>query len=268
VGFKSVLAGRRSPGFSLADKYDDWIGKKAGEWKPRDVGWFHPSSSSGCMRRVAFGFLGVAPDAVHADGRGNRIFGNGHGVHYRIQKELEEMGVLLQKELPFESERYLLRGHTDGLLDVPELDNPLLEIKSINAAGFVYVYKAPRDSHVDQSTCYMLGLKKKNCILLYENKDNQDWRQHVVEYSKVRMKEINKRFKGVLAKVRERALPDKAGPKATSYPCRMGKGNNVFYCPHVERCQKRKVCLTQEEWEQKLDALPDVTKDRLKKKER
>lgn len=60
---------------------------------------FHPSAWGSCLRKIAYQYYNdqdpfVSKTPYDIDDRFERIFDNGHGVHYRWQKYLDESGVL------------------------------------------------------------------------------------------------------------------------------------------------------------------------------
>jgi len=274
MSIRDVLTGKKIP-IPIIEDYEKWFEDKYGSkaWSPRDIGWFHPSQSYGCKVRRMLNFLGVQPDPMGmVDSRSQRIFMNGDSMHERIQKNFIKAGLLVSPkrgegwEVPFEDPDILLRGTTDGLLNYPQFGRPVLELKSINANGFIGVQRDPRDDHLTQSHCYMHGLGEKYTFILYENKNNQAWAYHWREFEQARMDTILSDFSTILTCIKKRHLPEKASTRASSYPCRMGsKEGGYFYCPFVERCQKRECgVLTDDEWEKHVEELPDVTKDKLK----
>ena len=113
-----------------------------------------PSSALGCVRANFYQRQGVQKDPI--DPRVRRIFDNGHGVHDRLQGYLENMGVLLMREVPLHNKAYTIQGHTDGLMSMTK--NPkvleILEIKSINAHQFSAL-KEPKTEHRAQAQVYI-----------------------------------------------------------------------------------------------------------------
>ncbi len=100
---------------------------------------FHPSSlgikSGKCQRRNVYLLRGTPREPI-TNPRTQRIFGNGHAVHDRLQKYLEKMdGINFQTEVVIEYENPPIRGHADGVF---EWDGKkiLREIKSCNQDVF------------------------------------------------------------------------------------------------------------------------------------
>lgn len=114
-----------------------------------------PSSALGCVRASYYSKIGIPKKPVAP--RVQRIFGNGHGVHYRLQKYLKDMDVLLMKEVPLFNKKYNIQGHTDGIL---KLNNKydILEIKSINTREFSELKQARKKDRA-QAGIYIFCLE-------------------------------------------------------------------------------------------------------------
>jgi hypothetical protein len=71
------------------------------ESKDRDYTHFHPSEWDGCKRRIAYeyyeakGYISIDRSALKIDPRIQRVFDNGHSVHFRWRKYLEWTGALM-----------------------------------------------------------------------------------------------------------------------------------------------------------------------------
>lgn len=135
-----------------------------------------PSSSLGCVRASFYHKKGFPRKPLNP--RLRRIFENGHGVHYRLQKYLKDMGILILKEVPVYSKKYNIQGHTDGLLDLSKIyrkEIGILEIKSINSNGFKELSRRgePEKSHKAQAQIYLACVEAHRKLLRekYSSKD-------------------------------------------------------------------------------------------------
>jgi hypothetical protein len=68
--------------------------------KARKYEAFHPSSTNPCKRWGYLRFDGAEALPKYSP-RLHRIFDNGHMVHERYRRYFEEMGILIQAEVPF-----------------------------------------------------------------------------------------------------------------------------------------------------------------------
>jgi hypothetical protein len=108
-----------------------------------------------------------------------RVFDTGHDTHERLQRYLEQSGVLLQAEVPIENADYEIKGHTDGIIEINGIKG-ILEIKSINSSGFYSLY-SPKEDHLIQINVYMFCTGIERAVLLYECKDNQELKEFYVK---------------------------------------------------------------------------------------
>jgi len=116
-----------------------------------------PSQATTCLRALYYARIGEKKDVL--DPRARRIFDNGSWMHYRIQKYLEQMGVLLIKEAPIFNLEYNIQGHTDGILKYFPSELAVLELKSINSRGFSEL-KQVKPEHVIQGSVYLFCLEE------------------------------------------------------------------------------------------------------------
>lgn len=158
--------------------YDQaWIEQRDQSRNVEDDG-FHPSSLGiavgKCGRRNVYLLRGIAKKS-NVDARTLRVFANGHDVHARIQKTLENMGIDAVSEIPIDWSDPPIKGHADGTL-VWEEESLLIEIKSCSEDVFLnrLKWKKPKDEHFDQANiyAYILGLEK--IWIIYECKNNQE----------------------------------------------------------------------------------------------
>jgi len=108
-----------------------------------------------------------------------RIFDNGHAVHDRLQSYLSDIGILIQTEVPVENEKYEIKGHTDGVIEINGAEG-ILEIKSMNANQFYSLYE-PKSEHLIQANVYMFCTDIPRACLLYECKDNQELKEFYIK---------------------------------------------------------------------------------------
>ena len=142
---------------------------------------FHPSSLHKSAKELYHLYL-EGDNNQEFEPRIKRIFDNGHAVHDRLQTYLKNADVLLQAEVPVESQEYEIIGHTDGILLIGDLKG-ILEIKSMNANTFYSTYE-PKTEHLIQVNIYMFCTGIERACLLYECKDDQALKEFYVKQDK------------------------------------------------------------------------------------
>lgn len=214
------MQGRRPPDFSLLGALDKHLFKTRNEPNSRSRGVFHPSEIDGCKRYLALDYIKAPMTRANLDARIYRIFENGEGVHYRIQKYLRELAgtygirAFFKKEAPTYNPEWEIDGSTDG---VWSLDGYcyIIEIKSINQAGFDKLRK-PEAKHVRQVNRYMGALGVQAAIFIYESKNTQEWKEFRVDFDPESWQETCRIVDYVRTSVRTNVLP----PKEESSACK------------------------------------------------
>ena len=111
----------------------------------------------------------------HADAFAGANMTNGTKSHERIQKAMEDSGMLLDSEFKITYDDPPIFGYGDVLLDW-EGEELLGEIKTAMQEGFEYRKKSrkAKNGHLIQILIYMKILKKAKAVLIYENKNNHE----------------------------------------------------------------------------------------------
>lgn len=218
--------------------------KVAADSNPKVDKYFHPSSLSGCQTAVFFSRMGApenegVPDPTEV-ARSWACFSNGDMFHFRMQNLLRRMGVLKQREVPVLSDEYEIIGHCDGRLLIEEL-RYLLELKSINAAGFTRLGNSPKPEHKSQVNLYMGLLAYKRAIIFYEDKDRHAWKEFVVEFDEDLFKESLKKIARIKKACARLEPPSREGLGPTGFPCK--------WCAYSDVCWDS---LKQKAWLKKL----------------
>ena len=133
-----------------------------------------PSQVGTCMRARFYARTGEEQDANSVDARTRRIFDNGTCFHIRIQGYLKEQGMLLMDEVPVHNYEYNIQGHTDGILALNVVEDGVLELKSINNAGFTQL-KGPKEEHKKQGLVYIFCLESRRLFLQSKYKTQEDF---------------------------------------------------------------------------------------------
>lgn len=202
--------------------------------------YMHPSDmvkGDWCGRHDYYRLVGTPASKVtvaNPSFRMNNVFAEGHAIHGKWQTWLWEMGVLVgffrckecghrwyakspvecqfcrserleYKEYPLHHERYMVEGHADGAVHLPEFRS-LIEIKSVGLGTLAF--EAPRlhqryldgqsaeeiwrdithpfSSHMRQGQLYlwMAWPAYEQIVFIYESKFHQQTKEFVVDYNK------------------------------------------------------------------------------------
>lgn len=218
---------------------------------------YHPSGLDvdSCPRAMVYERLGVAvPSPFPAEVM--KILENGTAVGQRIERYLVESGILThdQTEVPIHgvpdpvkrkrySPRMLkvvdamgkrlpqqeYRGHMDGF-DPFHPDGPTVyEIKGVNSFVFNKL-RAPSPKHVTQTSIYAAKGGSKRIHFIYECKDNQSWKEFVIEPDAARLKTVADLIAKTKKALAARALPERHGDCPSSSAARPKR------CPFAAVC--------------------------------
>ena len=101
--------------------------------------------------------------------------------HERIQKAIEDAGIMVEKEKRIIAQDPPIFGFADAIVQWEE-EQPVVEIKTMREEAFAYRKHAkPPSYHLMQLAIYMKVLGKKLGILLYENKNSHELHAITVE---------------------------------------------------------------------------------------
>lgn len=101
--------------------------------------------------------------------------------HVRIQKAIEDSGILVDKEKRVVASDPPIFGLADAIIQWEE-EQPVVEIKTMKEESFAYRKHAkPPNYHLMQLIIYMKILGKKLGLLLYENKNSHELHAITVE---------------------------------------------------------------------------------------
>ena len=111
----------------------------------------------------------------YADAFAGANMTNGTKSHERIQKAMEDAGMLVDSEFKITYEDPPIFGFGDVMINWNG-EELLGEIKTAMAEGFEYRKKSrkPKTGHLIQLLIYMKILKKAKAVLIYENKNNHE----------------------------------------------------------------------------------------------
>lgn len=162
MALKDMFSAMRKEGY-VTGPLDRWLFEQANKPNDRAVNVNAPSQAGNCLRANYYMRTQVDSDGS-IDPRTQRIFDNGTHTHLRLQGYLLEMGILMMDEVPVLESTLNIQGHTDGLLDLPDDEVAVLEIKSINDNQFSQL-KDAKEEHKKQGLIYLYSLEQRRLWL-------------------------------------------------------------------------------------------------------
>jgi CRISPR/Cas system-associated exonuclease Cas4 (RecB family) len=172
---------------------------------------------------------------------------NGTKSHERIQKAIEDSGIMIDSEFKIINEDPPIFGYGDVLMNW-EGEELLGEIKTSMQEGFEYRKRTrkPKSGHLIQLLIYMKILKKAKGVLIYENKNNHELLAIPVEVNDYYIKWVDQTFEW-LRTVR-RAWEDK------TLPTKNYRSNSKI----CKTCPLAKVCADAGQGEIKINSLEPI----------
>lgn len=196
--------------------------------KPRDRrGTISASSLGSCRRKQQFTFIGMPelPPSPKLAG----IFQNGTFMHIRWQMAGLTEGWMKAAEVPVGRNDYGLSGTQDGIA----YDDSVIELKSTNSNGFNRVMTfGPLGGHPFQVGTYVLTTGAEQGVLIYENKDTQDFKEFVLTRDDLPLDEIEVINDGLWKKIAGKELIDPLDE------CEAKAGYRYAGCPFRAHCLK------------------------------
>ena len=184
---------------------------------------FYATDAGKCPRAIYFA-LKKYPKKDY-DAKILRIFEHGNHTHMRIVGVLFSLGLInaVEVDLP---EKDLIHGRADVIISIKG-EPYVVEIKSVNS--FKFKKGEPDSDHIKQLQLYLHFFKIKKGILLYENKDNQDLMEYVIEYDEKLALKLIDSFSHLKEKVENNTVPE-IPSDLEDWRCE--------YCPYLESCEK------------------------------
>lgn len=183
--------------------------------KSRPGGRLSPSSIAGCQRQSMFKFLGV--EAVNRiDPDTELIFEDGNWRHHKWQAMFADMQQVLGSkkfrlcsiEKPVSIPNLYIAGRYDALIKIRG-KRYVVDFKGINDFGFSYVYREhkPKEEHVKQVLTYCVARGVRRGLLLYDNKNNQQFKVYQVSWDDEIWADVERWCERVLMHLERKTLP-------------------------------------------------------------
>jgi CRISPR-associated protein Cas4 len=203
----------------IIEKIDEFYNSKQSS-KERTA--FYISDAGKCPRAIWFAMKDYPKKAT--DARTHRIFEHGDHTHMRIMGVLFSLGLATAVEVGI-PESEVIHGRADAIVSVKG-EPYVVELKSVNSFKF---RKGEADAdHLKQLQLYMHFFKIKKGLLIYENKDNQELKEFLVEYNEDFAKKILESFEQLKENVVKNIIPP-VPEGIEHWRCE--------YCPYLESCE-------------------------------
>lgn len=165
------------------------------EARPGTPEWFYPSSlGNKCDRALWFDYWGKLPngDSIPSGGVSAdlaKIFSTGNSFEDRFIKYLKKAELYVADEVSFRSVAPIpISGRIDFVIRFKDEDW-VVELKTINDRGFDRLNK-PKPEHIVQVQSYLNCSEFEQGFIVYENKDNQKWKEFKIEQDREMWAEI------------------------------------------------------------------------------
>ena len=182
---------------------------------------FYISDAGKCPRAIWFAMKKYPKKAT--DARTHRIFEHGDHTHMRLMSVLFSLGLVTSVEVGI-PDQAVIHGRADAIISVAG-EPYVVELKSVNSNRFKK--GEPDPDHIKQLQLYLHFFKIKKGILLYENKDNQDLKEFLVEYDAGLAEKLLSVFSSLKELIDKNILP-MVPEDIEEWRC--------GYCPYAEAC--------------------------------
>lgn len=184
---------------------------------------FYVSDAGKCPRAVWFSRKGYPKKPMEP--RAMRVFEHGDHTHMRFMSALFSLGLVTAVEVSI-PENEFIHGRADAIISI-DGEPYVVELKSVNSFKFKQGDINP--DHVKQLQLYLHFFKIKKGVLLYENKDNQELQEFLVEYDPEFVKKLLDFFAKLKEKVDTNEIPN-IPADIERWRCE--------YCDYIESCEK------------------------------
>lgn len=183
----------QNPNFDVDDSVADLIAELLKKKQRDRSGSFSSSAAGSCQRRQIYQYLGISSGGTNGP-QLQQIFNDGTWRHLRWQATLLQAGILESVEDMLDWPAMRSKGSMDGRGIVPD-DHPHapwrglefgFELKGMNT----YAFQPARDvkeAHHLQIDRYFLSGGFDLFVVVYEDKNTQEWKEWVVEPDPARM---------------------------------------------------------------------------------
>jgi hypothetical protein len=192
---------------------------------------FRASGTHTCKRRQVLAYIGHPGETEQITSQLGNILATGNFTHIKWQMQGLTAGWLDEAEVPMDKPEINAGGTADGVLT----EGGGFECKSINDRGYGRVTSyGPLEDHEEQTDNYMFLGDLERYSIVYENKNNGEWREFVRYRDPKNMKAVSERFDELNTFVADEKLP------VILPDCKKGEGVKFRQCPFKGSCLKLK----------------------------
>jgi len=196
----------------------------------RSIGTYFPSELSyPCLRslflRYKYPDKQPSPDKL-------RIFRIGNLLHVFLQQalgtETNQFRLCgLEQSVTYRINGIELRGRVDAIIELPDGEETVVEIKTCSPQTFNY--PLPKPEHLAQTMFYLNRLHLKKAFIVYVEKNRLEIQVYPVEYDDVIFKEMIGRTRALHKALKEDVIPDQEANHWGGKICQ--------YCDFKEECK-------------------------------
>lgn len=192
---------------------------------------FRASGTHTCKRRQVLKYIGHPEIGEQLTSSQANTFATGNFYHLKWQMQGLTAGWLAKAEVPMDKAELNAGGTADGLL----VGGEGWECKSINDRGYTRVTNyGPLEDHGEQMDNYMFLGNLERYSIIYENKNNGEWREFVRNRDEKNMRLVVERFEELNQFVVDKKLP------VIIPDCKKEEGAKFRQCPFKDTCLKLK----------------------------
>ncbi len=163
---------------------------------------FYITDAGKCNRAIFFKFKNAPRKKLEP--RILRIFDHGEQFHRNIFNILYRLKIGVTTEIPIPAQE-IVSGRADAILCIKN-ENYVLDIKSINSSVFKSM-TGPKEENYYQIQLYLHFFQIKKGIILYIDKDQQEFKEFIVEYNPEICQRLLDNFKVIQKKIESNTVP-------------------------------------------------------------
>ena len=179
----------------LLKSIDNVLGRKN---SPPSKGKFYPSNfGNPCDKYLYLAYNGLLDwDTIKP--RIQRIFDHGGTFETRMKKYLEKANLYIDDEVSIKYEDPPISGRIDFIITHEKHKEALLELKTIKDEDFKELKETPKHEHLIQLQIYLNITNRDYGVVLYENKNDQNFKAFKVEGDEQVLQDILKRCEKIM----------------------------------------------------------------------
>ncbi len=184
----------------LLKSIDNVLGRKN---SPPSKGKFYPSNfGNPCDKYLYLAYNGLLDwDTIKP--RIQRIFDHGGTFETRMKKYLEKANLYIDDEVSIKYEDPPISGRIDFIITHEKHKEALLELKTIKDEDFKELKETPKHEHLIQLQIYLNITNRNYGVVLYENKNDQNFKAFKVDRDEQVWQDILKRCEKIMSMTTE-----------------------------------------------------------------